>query len=131
MVLLGTNDWGWAMKLYPEDGEQSDISVFSVAYAEMLRKLKRTYPRVELWCLTLPINGGAGQGDSPCGRVVSRDVRDYSSVIADCARNEGCRVVELTAPREPYSTLDGFHPDRGGMAAIADAVLEQIKGQKI
>lgn len=57
MVFLGTNDWGYGVKLKPDDEtEKSLLSVFSVAYKTMLEKLQRNYPMAEIWCFTLPVS---------------------------------------------------------------------------
>ena len=121
MVLLGLNDRGWGMRVTPGDGEEG-LSVFSVAYAAMLEKLKRNYPRAEIWCLTLPQGrGGEFQG------VAGRRIHDYCEAIRSCGEQAGCSVVDIYRPDQPYDTIDGYHPNAAGMRTIADAVLDGLE----
>ena len=120
MILLGLNDRGWGMRVTPGDGEEG-LSVFSVAYAAMLEKLKRNYPRAEIWCLTLP-QGKGGEFQGTAGRRIT----DYCEAIRDCGGQAGCKVVDIYHQEQPYDTIDGYHPTAEGMKTIASAVLEGL-----
>ena len=120
MILLGLNDRGWGMRVTPGGGENG-LSVFSVAYAAMLEKLKRNYPEAEIWCLTLP-HGKDGEFQGAFGRQIA----DYCEAIRRCGEQVGCRVVDIYRPDQPYDTLDGYHPTAEGMKIIADAVLDEL-----
>lgn len=112
MIYMGTNDCGWDVKI---DGEDDDISCFDTAYGVMLEKIKRNYPDAEIWCFTLCKKAGN------CGHMV-----DYCEVIRRCARNFGCKVIELFNQPRIYETCDGVHPDAKGMKTIASLVLGQV-----
>lgn len=121
MLFMGTNDWGRQMKLYPDEGEKEDLSIFSVAYEKAIEKLRRNYPDAEIWCFTLPINRtdprtlAIAEGRPPIDR--------YCEVIRSCAAREGCRVVDLYHAAPEYDTVDGFHPTAKGMKTLSMAVL--------
>lgn len=128
MLFMGTNDWGRQMKLYPDDGESEDISVFSVAYRKTIEKLKANYPDAEIWCFTLPINRNDPRTD-----VIAEGrppIDNYCRVIRDCAALAGCRLIDLYHTAHDYDTVDGFHPKAEGMKALSKAVLECIFAQE-
>lgn len=120
MVLMGLNDFGCRM---PVDGE-GELSVFSVAYETMLRKIRANYPRAEVWCLTLPV--GTGLLDPIFLLSTAAPVAEYCRAIRVCAEKTGCRLVDIYDPEHPYETVDGYHPTANGMAAIAEAVLRSL-----
>jgi len=113
LVFLGINDWGHRVPLHPAG--QGNESVFSVAYDRMLKKLRRNYPKAKIFCLTLPPNLPKPAPSFP-------SIDEYSRVILSCAAAQGCRAIQLP----PCETMDGYHPNAAGMAAIADAVVSQF-----
>ena len=49
MVHIGTNDWGAGLQISRYGS--ADLTLFSVAYGAMLKKLKDNYKNAEIWCL--------------------------------------------------------------------------------
>lgn len=126
MILMGLNDFGWAMRPTAAAGEQ-DLAVFSVAYEAMLQKLRRNYPAAEIWCLTLPQSQWSAQPDFAAPRIRGGwHVEEYCRVIRDCGSKAGCKVIDISDPAEPYDTIDGYHPNCAGMQTLAAAVLRAI-----
>lgn len=127
MIFMGLNDFGWAMRPAPAAGEDG-LSVFSVAYHTMLEKIKTNYPKAEIWCLTLPVGV---RSDYPEDRPPlirgGWHLKEYCHIIASCAAEHGCRVLDLYGPDRPYSSMDGYHPTASGMQTIADCVLTQVE----
>ena len=119
MVYIGTNDCGYRMRIYPEPGQENDISVFSVAYDTMLRKIRKNYPDAEIWCFTLAVSEHRSEAN------VKR-LFDYSCAIKKCADENGCRLIDVYQPDHPYETIDDLHPDSRGMKRIADRTLEEL-----
>ena len=129
MVYMGTNDWGAGVKIYPEGEEHADESVFSFAYRAMLEKLKRNYPKAEIWCFTLGVGTRLFNPDFSFPYTkAGRHIEEYCREIRACAKEYGCRLIDLYRPEQPFDTLDDFHPNFFGMQTIADAVLEQLEG---
>lgn len=128
MILMGLNDYGWAMR--PEaEGEEQNLAVFSVAYETMLRKIQHNYPNAEIWCITLPVSTWSQNPDFvPTVCRGGWRLTDYCRVIRNCAEKTGCRFVDIFDPCAPYDTIDGYHPTAGGMKTIADAVLRNVTG---
>lgn len=123
LVLMGLNDCGYGMKLYPESKEeQHDLSVFSVAYRIMLKKLRENYPAAEIFCLTLPLNVGATEARA--ARLAA-----YNAGIEACATACGCRSIPLGHLAE-YETDDGLHPTARGMQTISAAVLKNMQNRR-
>lgn len=129
MILLGTNDFGWEVRITPESEEdRCDISVFSVAYELMLCKLRRNFPEAEIWCLTVPVGKCTSREGFPIRlRRGGRHISELRDAIALAAEKYGCRSVDILCPDTPYDTLDGIHPNASGMATIADSVLRCIR----
>ncbi len=111
MVLLGANDRG--MRVAAE-GERD--WTFEGAYRLMLRKLRRSYPPPEIWCMTIP----TPQNAQPM------DPDPYSQIIRAVGGEMGCRVLELALPDGRYTSPDRLHPDREGMLTLSSCILRQI-----
>ena len=116
MIFLSINDGGIPAKAAPENEEEAnDPTIFSVAYRQMLEKLKTNYPGAEIWCITVP---KSDQSDRT-------HTQPYTDEIIKLAPEMGVRLVNLSdAPR--YESLDGLHPTKNGMQTIGDAILAKI-----
>lgn len=127
-VFMGMNDWGWATKLKPQcKGEENDISIFSVAYDLMLKKLRTNYPSAEIWCFTLPNSICKSKPHFRFEPVRGGiHINDYCQVIRDLAREHSCRLIELYEVGEPHDSVDGYHPNKEGMKALADKIIKQL-----
>ena len=123
MVLMGLNDVGYNTPITAQG--EGDLSVFSVAYSAMLDKLRANYPRAEIWCLTLPLGWKSREPEFVSPH--SKKIEAYCRAIAHCAREKGCRLVDIYDPRQPYDTIDGYHATAEGMATIAQAVLRELE----
>lgn len=129
MVFMGCNDFGREMPPLPSPGREQDPGVFSVAYERMLTSLQKNYPDAELWCFTLPVSTWSQEPDFVFHRVRGgHHIEEYCRVIRACAEQVGARVIELYSEAPLYDTIDGLHPNRDGMKAVADRVLEQLTG---
>ena len=126
MVHIGTNDWGAGLQISRYGS--ADLTLFSVAYGAMLKKLKDNYKNAEIWCLTLPINTCAAIKDykfSPC--YGGTHILKYCEAIRECANAHRCKLIDLYASGIEVDTVDGFHPSKRGMEAIANAVISAIE----
>lgn len=126
IVAMGINDWGFGV---PLQNEQQNYFGFETAYRLMLQKLTANYPRAEVWCL----------GISPfCQRKNGRTVlvdtiggvscAAFNRVIGKAAREYGCLFLHedgFFLPAE--ETLDGTHPNSGGMKRIAENLLRLLR----
>lgn len=129
MVFLGTNDWGYGIKVNPKNKEEKDsISIFSVAYRMMLSKLKNNYPLAEIWCFTLPISNykKVNGADFPY-YYGGTHIEEYCNAIRESANEYGCKIIDLYNSGKKHDTIDGFHPNAIGMKAIADTVINILE----
>lgn len=128
MVFLGINDWGNGVQVLPQnENEKGDLSIFSVAYCEMLKKLRKNYPKAESWCFTLPISTCTKKETFRYPyRYGGTHVGEYCAAIHTCAKEYDCRVIDLFGYGIPYDTIDGFHPNKTGMKTLADAVISKL-----
>lgn len=133
MVYMGTNDWGCNVRPIAVDPEdKGDLSIFSVAYQSMLKKLYQNYPQAEIWCFTLSVSAFSKSEEFVFPyRYKGRHIEEYCKVIRECAQFSGCKVIDLYSWNEPYDTIDGFHPNSVGMQTLADAVISQLKKDEL
>lgn len=131
LVFLGTNDWGYGVRIEKEQGQGDDPTVFSTAYGRMLDLLRTNYPQAEILCLTLPraLEEGLMRED-PLKRR-GRSLEDYCAAIKKQAAARGCGVVDLYDSCPSFERVDDFHPNATGMRSISRAVLGQLQGEDI
>ncbi len=127
IVFMGINDWGVGFNVGESLSASEDCSSFSVAYRTMLEKIKTHYPKAEIWCMTLPYGCRSGE------RVVEFSherrkikIEEYCEAIRRAASALDCRIVDLYEQRCIYDTIDGYHPNKDGMEAIAHCVLSSL-----
>lgn len=128
MVFLGINDFGCAAKPFPGSGEESNISVFSVAYSKMLEKIKANYPQAEVWCLTLPVSKCERKpGFFFPYRMSGYHIEEYNKGIRIAASNYGCKIIDIYLEYRPHDTLEGFHPTAEGMKTLSQNIIEIVE----
>ena len=129
MIYMGTNDWGSAIAPLPEDAADESSPVFSLSYRSMLSKIKRNYPNAEIWCFTLGVSTYKNdESFSFPYKYAGRHIEEYCSVIRSCAKEYGCRIIDLYAETStlPFNSFDRFHPNDEGMKRISDAVISAL-----
>lgn len=131
IVYLGTNDWavgakiGDGVPLYQEDRHEC----FSSAYDLMLKKLKTNYPMAEIWCCTISETFISSKPSFQFPyKYAGTHIEMYNDVIRSTARRNDCRLIDLYGFHMPYDSIDGAHPTRAGMEAIATEVICSIVG---
>ena len=129
IILMGTNDWGGRIKPALEAGDdENNLAIFAVAYRGMIEKLRRNYPNAEIWCLTLPVSTCKKRPDFVFPhRFSDWHIEEYCREIRACARDCGCRLIDLYRSAEPYDTIDCFHPNADGMKTLSEAVLQELQ----
>lgn len=129
IVYLGTNDWGFGAKVGDETSlaDKDDNECFEYAYNSMIEKLRSNYPQSEIWCCTLCETCMQKQPDfrfphSHGGNHIER----YNEVIGKASFQNRCKFINLYSFRMPYDTVDGSHPTKTGMDAIATMVIRCV-----
>lgn len=123
MINMGSNDCGHGVQARSSNGKIS----FSEGYALMLSKLRKNYPDAQIWCLTLGDFVWVDFDDP--NRVVGRKEIDiFNEIIIEQAHAFGCELINVTGGslHYNYTTIDGVHPTKEGMRAIAENVLSQV-----
>ncbi len=119
IVFMGTNDRGRGLPAESED--KTDLSVLENAYGVMLDKLKRNYPRAEIWCCTLPKTTCSRDPYFEFPRICAgKPTESWGELIARTASARGCRVIDLWDEEKLCDTIDHLHPNYLGMTLIAD-----------
>ncbi len=131
MIYMGTNDWGNGLRVFRDDRfdcSEDNPSLFLSAYKQMIMKLKANYPQAEIWCFTLAKSQCSSKSNFSFPYYFGgRHISEYCDAIRTCAKELGCRVIDLFNRAEPYDTLDGFHPNLSGMKTIAGAVIDSLR----
>lgn len=129
MIYMGTNDWGNGTKVSPfNDKESKDISIFSVAYEQMIEGLQKSYKDAQIWCITLPVSDfGMREGKDFPYWYRGRHLNEYNEAIRKIAKNKGCVLIDLYENIPKFTTIDGFHPDFRGMNTISQGILSMLK----
>ena len=125
LVFMGTNDWGMGFRVTDSQGKST--TVFSVAYREMLTRLKENYPNAEIWCMTLPISQ-CSQRENFTFTFCSngRHIGEYCEAISESAKEKNCHVIDLYSYGRLHDTIDGCHPNVDGMKTLAHAVFKAL-----
>lgn len=129
LIYLGINDWGAGVPVVPGDDlapGQGD-TVFSLAYATMLARLKANYPNAEIWCCTL---GETAMGANPAFRFPESfggiSLLEYNHQIINAALAAGVCVADIHSLEIPFDTMDGTHPTAAGMDTLAMLMVRQM-----
>ena len=126
LVWMGWNDWAYGVSLEPGDQEPGD-TCFSLAYSLMLSRLKKNYPRAEIWCCTLPKSAMESAPDMVFPeRHGGIHIWEYNHRITNAALAAGCCVADLAAQEIPFDSLDGSHPTAKGMDTLAMLMIRQM-----
>jgi lysophospholipase L1-like esterase len=127
---MGTNDWGYNMPIDPPKtkDEEDDLAVFRTAYSTMLRKIKKNYPKAEVWCITLAFSDSMRDFGFTLPFTTDKTaMSEYCQAIRDCAKENGCRLIDIFDAENAYETMDDLHPNFYGMKTIADLVLSRLE----
>lgn len=139
IVYLGTNDWGFGSKVGYNDHNKfflarwfrkykdKDYEQFSVAYEEMLKKIKTNYPNAEIWCCTFSETSMSTHPDFIFPHSYAGiHMEEFNDVIRKLVRKYKCRLIDLYAYHSPYDSVDGTHPTCEGMKTLASLVLKTM-----
>ena len=100
-------------------------AVFQAEYLQLLTNLKQAYPKAQVHCGTLILGEIPGTVNSLRG-IIQR-AEPYNAIIRQAVAETGYHLVDLAALRGRYHALDAFHPNRDGMAQLAQLWLRAMK----
>jgi len=104
----------------------AEPAAFAADYGLMLQRIKETYPQAQVTCGTL-ITGYLK--DTPFTHQLGH-IREkylpYNQAILETAAAHGYQVADIAAFNERFASMDGFHPNREGMAQLADFWLKSV-----
>lgn len=126
LIYIGINDYGNGVPIRHAssffDRWKTDVSCFEDAYACMIGKIKKRYPRLKIVCGTL-MRSKIRNRESWMfpERHAGVEFEAYNDVIRHTARKKKVCLADLGAENIRYETLDGTHPTVNGHATIADA----------
>ena len=104
----------------------AEPAAFAADYGLMLQRIKATYPQAQVTCGTL-ITGYLK--DTPFTHQLGH-IREkylpYNQAILETAAAHGYQTADIAAFNERFASMDGFHPNREGMAQLADFWLNSV-----
>ena len=117
LVAMGANDWGFGV--HPQD--------FEYEYRRMLQRMKRLYPRAEIWCATILRGKPVPEEEMffNVDGVISPNI--YSDIIRRIGTEEAVHLADVSGYHMEYETIDGVHPNREGMKMIACLWLKELQ----
>ena len=129
LVCMGSNDWAYGVPVTPEGDvkPQDGDTVFSLAYALMLSRLKKNYPQAEIWCWTFGKTNVPTIPDFVFPETYGGiHMGEYNHQIVNAALAAGLCVADLYSQEIPFDTLDGSHPTQKGMDTLAMLMVRQM-----
>lgn len=117
LVAMGANDWGFGV--HPQE--------FEYEYRRMLQRMKRLYPRAEIWCATILREKPVPEEEMffNVDGVISPNI--YSDIIRRIGTEEAVHLADVSGYHMEYETIDGVHPNREGMKMIACLWLKELQ----
>lgn len=117
LVAMGANDWGFGV--HPQE--------FEYEYRRMLQRMKRLYPRAEIWCATILRGKPVPEEEMffNVDGVISPNI--YSDIIRRIGTEEAVHLADVSGYHMEYETIDGVHPNREGMKIIACLWLKELQ----
>lgn len=117
LVAMGANDWGFGV--HPQE--------FEYEYRRMLQRMKRLYPRAEIWCATILRGKPVPEEEMffNVDGVISPNI--YSDIIRGIGTEEAVHLADVSGYHMEYETIDGVHPNREGMKMIACLWLKELQ----
>ncbi len=131
LIYIGFNDFAYGVPI----GERGtgnrcnpDMKSFSGAYEQMILRIKRYYPSVNIVAATLMRTFIKEKGSWTFPESYSGIAFDlYNEVIRDVCKKHGIYLADLDRLNYRYETHDGAHPTRGGHKMIANAWIHYLR----
>lgn len=129
IVNLGVNDW-----TYGADTDGTIIldglrnyEKFDYAYGEMLHKLKKNYPKCEIWCCTLNESYMASNANFQFPYMYGGyHIEEYNDIIRFYTERFNCNLIDFAQFHIPHDTIDGSHPTALGMNMLAMMMIRVL-----
>ena len=126
LIYIGFNDFGNGIKI---TSNQSDgASSFFESYCNMLRKIRKNYPKSRIICGTLMESFIRGNDNWIFPhKWAGISIYEYNAAIKIAAKLSGVELADLASLNMNYETLDGTHPTKAGHDTIAQAWIHCLK----
>lgn len=93
----------------------------------MLNKIKNAYPKAKIYCLNLFTTFIPNRPTFVFPKIYQgNNIEDYNRMIAKLAQKNKCQLVDIYSKNISISTIDGSHPDKEGMAVLAQIIIGEI-----
>lgn len=137
LCYISCNDWAWNREIGSWSVSDTLLAIDKVmtlreAYATMLSRLKVSYPKSRVICLTILEDG---KRDSIPGPPSENDngvsVAEWNTNIIQIAEAFGCEVIDLHSCGITYDSIDGYtidgvHPNKAGMGLMSKAIVDYL-----
>lgn len=146
IILIGINDFApsdtpvgnWEPSdSIPEDS--SNIGTFSEAYALMVSKIMKTYPKARIFCCTIMQSGGSTKDEDQNGVYPTKNssgttLIEYNNIIKNVANGLGCDIIDMNACGIHFwnfdsTTIDSLHPNTVGTSLMAKKAESELRAK--
>lgn len=122
--------WDTAI-LYPEDGSFIGLEEYVKYMGLVIRELKKTGAKL-IFATTTPVHDEKVHLPGPMPPAHrNEDIQRYNAAVLQAYQGEDCRINDLYAQFYPhrmsYLSDDLIHPNREGVAFLADLVAKAIR----
>ena len=125
LVGMGSNDRGFGVKL--DSPKSSDTNYFTNALRMMIKRLRTAYPEAELWCSTFAPGRYTGCAPLFYDPENRPPAEPYLERIRSVTAEMQCNLADLDSLGREYDSIDGCHPTKEGMRALAEMWLHFLK----
>lgn len=135
LIVMGMSDFEYGVQPEAEYAEAVNSNTFfgyfKTSYQMMLWKLRQMYPCAEICCSTIKYGAYAGNTEFLfANRRRGYPLREYNRIIRECAKEYGCRLIDLAESVPYYETVDGVHPTGHGMSQLAEGWIKILDNQE-
>ncbi len=128
LIYIGFNDFGSGMHLRRAHFFRKDLDTFSDAYEEMLKKIRKMYPKADVICGTLMTTCRKNDPDwvfpDEYGGI---PLNSYNNIIREKAEKMKVKLADLAESGLSYDSLDGTNPTAEGHKNLANVWIQCLK----
>ena len=135
ICFISCNDWGSNVQIgdYSTENKPVNSSTFREAYALMLYKIKKAYPKARVFCCTnLDDKRRDAVNDFPSNNASGISTYKWNTNIEEIAKAFGCEIIDLHSCGislfniSDFAVDTGLHPNTAGHKLMASKVIKEL-----
>ena len=135
ICFISCNDWGSNVQIgdYSTENKPVNSSTFREAYALMLYKIKKAYPKARVFCCTnLDDKRRDAVNDFPSNNASGISTYKWNTNIEEIAKAFGCEIIDLHSCGislfniSDFAVDTGLHLNTAGHKLMASKVIKEL-----